>query len=157
MKTGITKAMVMAITLLLAGGASADLPPEAACWDTKEVAQTVTRDTVGTLQIGTRLNGLQAIPTYAQRGEAWVHHRDLGVVQETLPLVSMNCMRAPAWGFAAGGWYPVVAVQGDHLQVVVDPVQDWRVWISRPEIEKGFYVEVRLDKNTPAVSTAPAK
>jgi hypothetical protein len=135
--------IVIALTLLVTVPVAADTP-EMACWENSEVAQAVVLDTIGTVVIGTRLDGQKAVKTYIRKAERFEFDKSMKVLEETLPLSSYNCTRAPSWGYTAGGRYPVVDEAGSYIQVVVDPSNDTRVWIDRRELASDFYSELQL-------------
>jgi len=118
--------------------------PEVACFEDHEVAKPVILDTLGTVLIGTRLKGERSVKTYVRKDGRFEFSRKLGLLEETLPLSSNNCMRAPAWGYFAGGRYPVVDIEGSYIEVVVDPVQDKRVWLDRRELLRDFFTDYEL-------------
>ena len=153
-KTIIAIAAAIALTLPVAVPTYADTPPEVICWQDNEVAKPVIIDTIGTVLIGTRQDGQRAVKTYTAKAGSFEFAGLMGLLEETLPLSSNNCMRAPAWGYFAGGRYPVVGLDGNYVQVVVDPVEDKRVWLDRRELQRDFYVEYELFQSTMTESLA---
>lgn len=148
------KARMLSMTVALAAALAAAVPaaaaedvPEAACWDQDRIAPAIAGDTQGFIELGTRPEGPREVGAWVHTGDGWELHRMLDLLEDTLPTKSLNCMRAPAWGYAAGGHYPIVETSGHHLRVVIDPVQDWRVWLDRRALEKEFFVTVRMEKS----------
>jgi hypothetical protein len=160
MKTKKTKTAILSgLMVMLAFPLMADAQTEeVTCTVPAEIKPAVLTQADGTVEIGTHLKGEKKIQTYVLRAGRFYPDRQLDLLQDTLPLFSSNCMRVPAWGYAAGGRYPVTDTQAGFHQIVVNPETDQRVWVMRASLEKAFYTEFHLpDAKTKLLVSDKAK